>query len=174
MLYSVWLCKTAGWEGPAQVLDWSRLSCQSSQRPATERPPRNRLHRVHGPRHLAPGSLQRRPQPGAGVTPQHSHRWGGLAFFLLYMSCFTCVPLITSQGYFTLSFCLPFYLRICRHVRTWSRVVWNSLTFEGNFSYYASEFGMAETAVRKGRTAPVVMTGLANCSSLLWHTRMAV
>lgn len=90
MLYSVWLCKTAGWEGPAQVLDWSRLSCQSSQRPATERPPRNRLHRVHGPRHLAPGSLQRRPQPGAGVTPQHSHRWGGLAFFssvfvLLYM-----------------------------------------------------------------------------------------
>lgn len=72
---SVRLCETVGWQGAAQVLDWSCLSCQSSQRAAAERPPRNRLHWVHGPRHLAPRSLQRWTQPGASVAPQHSYRW---------------------------------------------------------------------------------------------------
>lgn len=59
VLCSVRLCEIARWEGTAQVLDWSCLNCQSSQRLAAERPPRNRLHWVHGSRHLAPCSLQR-------------------------------------------------------------------------------------------------------------------
>lgn len=75
-LCPVRLCETVGREGAAQVLDWARLDRQSTQRPAAERPPRNRLHWVHGPRHLAPRSLQWWTQPGASAAAQHSHRWG--------------------------------------------------------------------------------------------------
>lgn len=110
------LCETVGWEGAAQVLDWSRLDCQSSQRPSAERPPGNRLHRVHGPRHLAPRSLQRRTEPGASVTPQHSHRWGGLLHLTETGSlCSTCSVVFFFSLYISFSsyFLYSYWIVLC-------------------------------------------------------------
>lgn len=75
LLCSVRLCETAGRQGDAQIFEWSCFSWQSTKRSAAERLPRNALHWVHGPWHLASGSLQRWTQPRASITPQHSHRW---------------------------------------------------------------------------------------------------
>lgn len=161
-LCSVRLCETLGWQGAAQVLDWSRLSCQSSQRPAAERSPRNRLHWVHGPWHLAPRSLQRWTQPGTSVAPQHSHRWGELLqlhwtdfedikmlswiFIKLWVHSTVCI----AEFFALLSF-LPFHLLICKTIRTWPRVVWNSVTFERNFSCYKSEHSKRQPLERGGQ-----------------------
>ncbi|TNN47812.1 hypothetical protein EYF80_042009 [Liparis tanakae] len=75
--HSVRLREAPGREGAAPVPDGPRLQRQGPQRPPAERPPGDGLHRVHGPRHLAPGALQRRAQPGAGAAAQHAHRLDG-------------------------------------------------------------------------------------------------
>lgn len=90
-LCPVRLCETAGWEGAAQVLDWSHLNCQSPQRSAAERPPGNGFHWVHGPWDLAPCCLQWWTQPWASGTPQHSHRWGHK--WNLFVHCLYPMPL---------------------------------------------------------------------------------
>lgn len=158
VLCAVRLCETAGREGAALVPEWSRLSRQISQRPAAERAPRNRLHRVHGPRDLAPRSLQRWTQPGASVAPQLPHRWGEL---LQYLYCYEMMHIV----------CVHFYL--FEVIRTCPRVFWNSLTFEENFSYHQSELDRVVTKLlERAWKAPVIMTTFPNCCSSQWHTRM--
>lgn len=94
-----------------------------------------------------------------------------------FLFCFSGLSLLSPHSLLRLR------LLTCRAIiktvmQTWPQVPPRErMTFDGNFFspplFWRVSLARRGKAVSKGRTAQVIMTGLANCSSLPLHTRMA-